>query len=153
MGRLEGHISIEGLPHHRGLMIHLAFFAVTGPDAPAPYGGNPPAEAVTDCVKVYEQVEIDSECRQTRFEYAFTLERPPGYYFVQVRAILFRDKQGGDLLAQAEQFFFARRPVRITPEPESRVMFPVTWPKEALEELHYYGTIKPQAKRPWWRFW
>jgi hypothetical protein len=149
---LEGTISITSLPPHRGIIVNLCFFAVPEPDAPVPFNGDPPAEAATDCEKVLEQVDLETESQVATREFPCRVERPPGYYFVQVRVILFRMK-AGKVFAQAEQFFFARRPVQISAESASTVTLPVSWPVEPLEELHHYGTIKPQAKRPWWRFW
>lgn len=152
MAKLEGTISITGLPPHRGLIVNLCFFAVAGPDAPAPHNGDPPAEAVTISDKVFEQVDLDKESQETTFEHHFGVERSPGYYYVQVRAILFRSRDG-KVFAQAEQFFFARQPVHIAAEPEGNVTLPVSWPREPLEELRHYGAVSPQTKRPWWRFW
>lgn len=152
MAVLEGTISITSLPPHRGIIVNLCFFAVPEADAPVPFNGDPPAESATDYEKVSEQVDLEMESQVATRDFPFRVERPPGYYFVQVRVILFRMK-AGRVFAQAEQFFFARRPVKISAEPGSSVTFPVSWPGKALEALHHHGTIKPQAKRPWWRFW
>ena len=152
MGRLEGTISMTGLPPHRGLIVNLCFFAVKGPDSPSPHNGDPPAEAATDCDKVFEQVDLDNESQETTFEHHFSIERQPGYYYVQVRVILFRMREGS-VFAQAEQFFFARRPIHIGAELDGQHTFPVSWPTDPLEALHHYGTISPQTKGPWWRFW
>jgi hypothetical protein len=152
MGRLDGTISLSGLPSHRGLILDLCLFHVSGPDAPAPHGGDPPAEAATDCHKVVEQVDLNAESQRVDFDQPFSLERQPGFYYVQVRAVLFRSRDGS-LFAQAEQFFFGHRPVRIGPVSEGRITLPVSWPTEPLEDLHRYGTVGPQPARPWWRFW
>jgi hypothetical protein len=95
---------------------------------------------------------FNRESEETNVEHQFAVEHPPGYYYVQVRVILFR-AGGGKVFAQAEQFFFARRPIHIIQDSEVRVTFPVSWPSEPLETLHKYGTISPQSKRPWWKFW
>ncbi|HVS35282.1 MAG TPA: hypothetical protein VMS17_06840 [Gemmataceae bacterium] len=152
MAKWEGAILITGLPPHRGLIINLCFFAVAKPDSPPPHNGDPPAEAATNCDKVFEQVDLDMESRETTFEHHFGIERSPGYYYVQLRVILFRAREG-KVFAQAEQFFFARRPLLIGAELEGNVTLPVSWPTEPLEELHHYGTVSPQMKRPWRRFW
>lgn len=152
MSRLAGTIALAGLPPHRGLILNLCFFAVNGPDAPAPYNGDPPAEAATDCDKVLEQVELDNESQETTFDHRFAVERPPGYYYLQVRAILLRTRDG-KVFAQAEQFFFARQSVQVGGEPEGGLTLPVSWPTEPLETLHHYGTLRPQRNRPWSRFW
>ncbi len=151
MARLEGTIQITGLPPHRGLMVDLGFFAVASADTPAPHNGDPPAEAVTDCERLFEQVDLEKESPKSTFEHNFAVERRAGFYFVQLRVILFR-VQDGKAFAQAEQFFFGRRPLHIAPEPEGNVILPVVWPTP-LSELSRYGTLSPQGTRPWWRFW
>jgi hypothetical protein len=152
MARLEGAISLSGLPPHRGLILNLCFFAVPTAEAPAPHDGDPPADAATDCEKLFERVDLESESQETTFEHEFRVERPAGYYFLQVRAILFRI-EGGRVFAQAEQFFFGRRPVHISTQPKELVTLPVSWPTQALKELGSYGVLKPKGKRPWWKLW
>lgn len=71
MPKLEGTISMSRLPPNRGLILNLCFFPVAGADAPAPFGGDPPAEAATDCDKVFEQVDPEKESR----EYLVTAHR------------------------------------------------------------------------------
>ena len=147
MPRLAGAISLTGLPAHRGLILNVCFFAVKGPDATAPYNGDPPPDAATDCDKVFERVDLETESNDTRFDHTFNADRPTGYYFVQVRAILFR-MQAGKVVAQAEQFFFGDRPVQIASEANAPVPFPVSWPALPVEELQHYGTVSPQSKKP-----
>jgi hypothetical protein len=152
MAQLEGAIEIAGLPPHRGLIVSLCFYRVEAPDAPAPHGGDPPAEAATDCTEVVKQVDLNTESSQAAYNLPFSIERPAGFYYLQVRAILFRT-QAGKVLAQAEQFFFGHRPVHIASVPAGTLTLPVSWPTQAVEELHDYGLVSPQSKRPWWRFW
>lgn len=152
MPKFEGAISITCLPANNGIIVNLCFFPVASPDAPVPFNGDPPTESATDCEKIFERVDLDKESQETNFEHHFSIERLPGYYFVQLRVLLFR-KQNGKVIAQAEQFFFARRPVHIPTQLEGNVTLPVSWPPEPLEELHHYGTFTPQTKRPWWQFW
>jgi hypothetical protein len=111
VAKLEGTIAVAGLPPHRGLIVNLCFFPVSTAAAPAPYGGDPPAEAVIDSHEVAKQVDLNTESSQSSYDLPFAVERPAGYYYLQVRAILFR-AQEGKVFAQAEQFFFARRPLR-----------------------------------------
>lgn len=152
MAKLEGIIEISGLPSHRGLIVSLCFYQVEATDAPAPHGGDPPAEAATDCHEIFKQADLNAESERAFYELPFDVDRPIGFYYLQVRAILFR-VQAGNVFAQAEQFFFGRRPAHITPEPKGSLTLPITWPSEALEELHHYGTVSPRTKKPWWRFW
>src|SRR5262249_53282714 len=138
MAKLEGAIAVTGLPPHRGLIVNLCFFPVEAADAPAPYGGDPPGEAVTDSHEGAKQVDLNPESSQSAYDLPFAVERPAGFYYLQVRAILFRT-QAGKVFAQAEQFFFARRPLPLTEEPLGLVTLPVQWPSIPLEELGAYG--------------
>ena len=151
MAKLEGSIAVAGLPPHRGLIVSLCFYRVEAADAPAPYGGDPPAGAATDCHEVVKQVDLNMESSQAAYDLSFGVGRPDGFYYLQVRAILFRT-QAGKEFAQSEQFFFGRRPVCISEEPQGTLTLPVAWPAQALEALHHYGTVNPPSKRPWWRF-
>jgi hypothetical protein len=141
MAKLEGTVSVTGLPPHRGLMISLCFYEVGSADASAPHGGDPPTEAATDCHQVAKQVDLHTEVVQPSYDLPFSIEHRAGFYYLQVRAILFRF-HGGKMLAQAEQFFSGRRPL-VLPEPSISVTLPVAWPTLAPEELHLYGVIKP----------
>ena len=143
MPELQGRIAITGLPPHRGLIVTLCFFRVVAADAPAPYGGDPPADAVTDSHEVFEQVDLNTESSQSSYDLPFVVSRQSGFYYLQVRAILFRFKSGKGF-AQAEQFFFTRRPLQLTEAPLGEVALPVRWPSIPLEDLETYGVIKPQ---------
>src|SRR5262245_16306991 len=145
MHRLEGTVSISGLPPHRGLILSLCFYSVPAADAPAPYGGDPPAEAATDCHEVYNQVDLHTELAQPAYELPFSVERPAGFYYLQVRAMLFRT-QGGKVFAQVEPFFYSPRPVEIPQRAEGRLTLPVSWPTQAVEEPHHYRTFHPRPK-------
>ncbi len=143
MAKLEGTIAVAGLPPHRGLIVNLCFFPVGAADAAAPYGGEPPAEAVTDSHEVAKKVDLHSESSQSAYDLPFVVERPAGFYYLQVRAILLR-LQAGKVFAQAEQFFFARRPLSLTEEPLGHVTLPVRWPQIPLAELGTYGVVEPR---------
>jgi hypothetical protein len=143
MAKLEGTLSLGELPPHRGLIVSLCFFRVAAATDPAPYGGDPPAEAVTDCHEVFKQVDLNTESSRPAYDLPFAVERPAGFYYLQVRAILFRT-QAGKAFAQAEQFFFGRRPLPLTDEPPGHVRLPVQWPQIPLEELGTYGVVEPQ---------
>ena len=151
LGKLSGRVSITGLPPRRGLIITLNFYEVNGPDAPAPYGGDPPPDVSTDSQKIIEQVDLDQECQETLFEQEFDLSHRMGHFYVELSAILFRNRKGA-VFAQVERFFFSRRLLEIAVEPVGDVTFPVAWPAKALEDLHEYGTISPR-KKSWWKFW
>jgi hypothetical protein len=143
MAKLEGTLLVAGLPPHRGLIVSLCFLRVDAATDPAPYGGDPPADAVTDCHEVFKQVDLHTESSQAAYDLPLAVERPAGFYYLQVRAILFRT-QGEKVFAQAEQFFFARRPLPLTEEPLGGVTLPVQWPEIPLDELGSYGAVEPR---------
>jgi hypothetical protein len=152
MPTLQGTISIQALPPHRGLMVHLGIIAVTGPDVPLPYGGHPPAKAFTDAIKVFDKVNLNSEWLETAIDVPFRVELPRGHYYVQVRAILLRAK-AGEIFAQAEGFFVGPQPIYVGADRNGDVSYPVAWPTTRLEDMQHYGTVTPGRKRPWWKFW
>src|SRR6516165_8235820 len=100
MAKLEGTIAVTGLPPHRGLIVNLCFFPVGAAEAPAPYGGDPPGEAVTDAHEVAKQVDLHTESSRSGYDLPFVVERPVGFYYLLVRAILFRT-HAGKVFAQA----------------------------------------------------
>jgi hypothetical protein len=152
MAALEGIVAIAGLPPHRGIILSLYFFRVDGPEADCPYGGNPPAEACSDEVLVCEEDPRPADVGDTSRTWPFSTPRTAGYYYVQVHAVLFRE-QRGKMYARVEKFFFGRRPVSVSEEGQDSITFPVTWPTQALEDLHYHDTVTPRRRRSWWRFW
>ena len=147
MAKLNGTVAIVALPPYRGLIVSLCLFSVANSEDPAPYNADPPPDASTDCEVVFEKVDLNEESRESTFETHFRVERLPGYYYLQVRVILFREKDG-KVFAQVEPFFFARRPVRIAAGEESHITLPVSWPPVPLEELQSYGKVSPQRKNP-----
>ncbi len=134
---------MTGLPPHRGLIVSVCFYRVGSADAPKPYGGAPPAEAATDSHQVAKQVDLHTESVQTAYQLPFAIEHPVGFYYLQVRAILFR-LHGEKVFAQAEQFFYGRRPIEIQ-ERAMSVTLPVVWPTSAPDELNVYGVVQPKG--------
>lgn len=152
MATFKGTVAVTALPPHRGISVSLCFFGVASSEEPAPYDGDPPSDACTDCDAVFEQVDLRQEFQESRFETHFSIERLPGYYYVQVGVILYRAKDG-EFFAQVEPSFFARRPVRVPADEEGQITFPVSWPAIPLDHLQVYGKLSPRRKRLWWRFW
>jgi len=142
-GRIEGVVSLSGLPPHRGLILYLSFYKVSGCETPPPYNGDPPASAAVDVLEVAKDIHMDVESTLERVEHPFAVKHARGYFYVAVRVILFRRREE-QTPGQVEQFFFGRRPLRITELAESPVTFPVVWPPEDLEKLHFYGTVQPE---------
>jgi hypothetical protein len=125
------------------MIVSLGFFRIGAATDPVPYGGDPPAEAVTDSHEVFKQVDLNTESSRAAYDLPFAVERPAGFYYLQVRATLFRT-QAGKVFAQAEQFFFARRPLPLTDQQLGQVTLPVQWPQIPLEELGTYGVVEPR---------
>ena len=96
---LSGHIALSNLPPHRGLIVSLAFFEVASMLADPPYDGDPPSEAITDYIGLYEVVDLDCEVTETVQNIPFVIEHTAGYFFLQIRATLFRVKNSR-ILAQ-----------------------------------------------------
>jgi hypothetical protein len=142
---LSGQIAIGKLPPHFGLSVSVAFFPVADADTPKPLDGDPPVEAIVDCPNILEDVDLNVERMDESRLVPYQFERPSGYYYIQIRAILYR-KENGRVFAQKEDFFFGRRPLPLIQDLES-VTLPVDWPSIPLEELGSYGTIKPQTSR------
>ncbi|VTS07346.1 hypothetical protein [Tuwongella immobilis] len=143
MGKLEGTIALTGVPPHRGLMVSLSFFPVNSPDDPVPYDGDPPPEIARDSHSVHHQVDLSRESSQSEYEFPIEVERPDGFYYLELRAVLLRTHDG-QLVAQAEPFFFARRPMLFCDPPLGKITLPIPWPAVAVDELPIDGVIEPQ---------
>ena len=144
MKELSGKIAIENLPPHRGISANIAFFPVEDQNAPKPFDGNPPGSAIKDSERVLEHVDLDTEIKDSSREIPFSLSRPAGHYYIQLRFILYRF-EGGKAYAQAEQFFFGKRALPLLDDIRG-IILPITWPSIPLEELGSYGTIMPRNR-------
>ena len=148
----HGYIEHSNLPVRRGLSLDIAFFAVPTIETPPPFDGDPPGDAVTDCHNIYKLVDwdrksldvplCDSVFRSNVAQESSTFSCVPCYIAITTTKHV----------AQAEQFFFASRPLQIAPDLPS-VTLPMAWPDIPLEELGHYGTVKPDRKRPWPLSW
>jgi hypothetical protein len=142
---LSGQIVLSNLPPHFGLSVSLAFLAVADANKPQPFDGDPPVGAIMDCPNVFEEVDLNVERFDESRLVPYQLERPSGYYYLQVRALPYR-KENGRLFAQKEDFFFGQRPLPLLHDLDS-VTLPMEWPSIALDQLGTYGTITPQNSR------
>lgn len=145
--RLAGAIEFSNLPPNFGLIVSLQLFPVAEPDAPVPYGGDPPADAAADSTEVCEDVDLHKEVRQSTRIVPFSLERPEGHYYLQVRTVLFRKNTGATadeapFVGQLEPFFFAKRPLELLGNVEG-VRLSIEWPSMAIDEMEHYATFKP----------
>lgn len=144
MNSLHGKVTVSNLPPHLGISATIAFFPVEKESSEAPYDGNPPGDLIKDFQEISDVVKFEGVIKDASREFAFSLQRPSGYYYLQLRFILYRvDK--GKVYAQVEQFFFRRRPVALF-EDIFEVNLPVKWPSIPLDELETYGTVKPKNR-------
>jgi hypothetical protein len=119
-------------------MLSVCFYRVMSTDDPPPFSGDPPAEAVNDCHEIAKQVYTYTESRQTAYELPFSIERPTGFYYLQVRAVLFRGEPDG-ASAQRESYLYSRRPIEVPHQAAGRLTLPISWPTVSLEDLHPCG--------------
>jgi hypothetical protein len=63
-------------------------------NAPRPFDGDPPAGAIKDSERVFEHVDLDTEIKDSSRDIPFSLSRPAGHYYIQLRFILYRFKDG-----------------------------------------------------------
>ena len=141
MRTLTGEIDVENLPPHRGISATIAFFPIEKECDEIPYGGEPPNDAITDSEHVLEEVEFDIENTNSTRVIPFSVKRPAGYCYLQLRFILYRFV-GDKAFAQVEQFFFGKKPLPLLDDING-IVLPVTWPSIPLEELGSFGMVEP----------
>ncbi len=138
---ITGNVVIEDVPHNYGMIVSLAFFPVKRKDDPPPHGTYPEEQYIKDTYEIMDTVNLDRERTEHQNVIPYTFTKKPGYYYVQIRAILFR-KNSNNVFAQTEQFFFEKRPLEIT-DHITNLELPVRWPSIPLEQLGSYGVIQP----------
>lgn len=144
MRTLSGQIAIENLPPNRGISATIAFFPVADEIAAKPYDGDPPGEAIKDSEHLLEEVDLDTETTVATRTIPFSVRRPAGHYYIQLRFILYRFKDG-KAFAQAEQFFFGKRTLPLLDDIDGLTL-PIEWPSIPIEELGSYGTVEPNNR-------
>jgi hypothetical protein len=144
MRTLSGKIAIENLPPNRGISATIAFFPVNDERAAKPFDGDPPGDAIKDSEHLLEEVDFDTETSVATRAIPFSVSRPAGHYYIQLRFILYRFKDG-KAFAQAEQFFFGKRTLPLLDDIDALTL-PVKWPSIPLEELGCYGNVEPKNR-------
>ena len=144
MRTLSGQIAIENLPPNRGISATIAFFPVDNERAAKPFDGDPPGDAIKDSEHLLEEVDFQTETTVPTRAIPFSVSRPAGHYYIQLRFILYRFKDG-KAFAQAEQFFFGKRTLPLLYDIDGLTL-PVEWPSIPLEELGRYGTVQPNSR-------
>jgi hypothetical protein len=137
-GRLSGTVAIHGLPECVGLSVTVNPFRVSHAAAPQPYGGAPPGSAYTDEISIREDQDPADK------PLVFAVERPVGYYYLDVGVIAYREVHG-KLYAHVEHFFPHPTPCEVVADGECVVQLSVHWPSTPIEELPRYGTMYPQS--------
>ena len=144
-GWIGGTVVVHGLPPHKMYSASVTFIPVSSSSAPPPFGGNPPARQYNDDVSVKEAEEPDDKLLR------FRVQRPVGYYYLQVSVIAYL-KRDGKNFAQVERFFPMSRPCQIQLASEQWVELTVEWPDIPFQELETYGVFYPRNrwKRMFW---
>jgi hypothetical protein len=140
-GELTGTVKIADVPPFLGHSMSLLLFGVSGPNMPPPFTDVAPPEARKGEANLGQETHFDREDTTGSLESIFQLNRPAGWYYLQLNVILYR-KEGAKMYAQVERFPFIKRPVEFPPDGQS-IVLPVSWPAIPVEELGYYGTMKP----------
>lgn len=140
--QFNGQISIKNLPPNYGLIVSLQFFEVDNLDAGAPLDEEILAEDRIDCIQIYSEVNLDLESQESLINIPFSIEHYIGYFYIQVRVIMFRKNQNR-AFAQLETFFFGSRPLPFLDNLTS-IIFPVEWPSVPVEQLENHNRFTPQ---------
>lgn len=136
-GTLNGEVLLKGLPSHEKYRVTITFFPVASASSPAPFDGDPPADAWVDTMTVKDTEEPDDKPLRFSFEHA------AGYYYLDVGVIAFL-RRDGKMFAQVERFFPMARPCEIPAGVEQQIQLLISWPDIPFEELGSYGTIHPK---------
>jgi len=142
MAKVTGSVSVADLPPHLGIMASLCFFEVSGPEDARPDPESLPPEESDDVHLLAKEVDLEKTARRVAFIKPFEIEHKPGFFYIQLRVVLFRDS-GKGVVAQVEPFFFNRRPLHVEESPQPPVLFSVSWPPTPLDRLHRHGRIRP----------
>lgn len=139
LGWLSGTIHLHDMPEVIDVAVNLNLFRTPSPQAPPPFEGQPPPEYYLDSLEVKG---FDQQC-----PLEFRLQRPEGYYHLDVGVMALRRAGNGSLFCQIEHRFPLPRPVQIAEnQPQQEVTLDLFWPDMPLEELGHYGTVDPDGK-------
>ena len=135
-GILSGTITVQGLPPHIYFKVSVAFFRVTSPTSPLPFGGKPPVDQYTD------EVVVKAADAPENAPLTFKVERPTGFYFMDVCVMACVDREGKSI-AQQERSFPLHTATEIKGGEEQTVALLVDWPSLPFEELGTCDLIRP----------
>src|SRR5262245_34993555 len=135
-GELSGTVKIGNVPPFLGHSMSLSLFGVSGPDSPPPFDGVAPPEARQDEADLGQVHHFDREDTTGNLEVSFQLQRPAGWYYLQLNVILYR-KEAGKMYAQVERFPLIKRPVEFPPGGQD-ILLPIPWPAIPIEDMGLY---------------
>ena len=144
MARVTGEVSIANLPRHRGIMVSLCFFKVPGAESSPPDVDRIDPRELRDIQLLAKEVDLERDSRRIAFLNSFEFHHPEGFFYLQLRVVLFR-KAADSVAAQAEQFLFNRRPLEIHEGLIKPVLLSVSWPSTPLGELHRHASFYPEG--------
>ena len=146
MAKLEGTIAVDRPATAPRADRQPVLLPGRSADAPAPYGGDPPAEAVTDSHEVAKQVDLYTESSRPEYDLPFAVERPAGFYYLQVRAILFRSRRARCSPRPSSSSSPGGR-CRSTSNRLAGSRCRWSGRRIPLEELGSYGVVEPRGER------
>jgi hypothetical protein len=126
---LNVEVTVDGLPPHWALAVHALSLRV-GSAGVRPVVD--PHRYESECVKEAEAAEA--------WPLRFVLRRRPGFYYIGLSVIAFRN-EAGKTYAQVERFFPMPSPCRVDRKSEVPIVLNVRWPDIPLSELGSYGTV------------
>ena len=139
-GSINGIVEIVGLPKCKMYSASLSLFSVPNSSSPLPYEGKPPGNADCDTVSLKETKDPFDK------PLMFDLCRRSGFFYLDVGVIAYIEN-GGKLIAQVEHFVPFDQPTEFVRNQDNSIAIRVNWPDIPLDELGFYGTIKPGGAR------
>jgi hypothetical protein len=135
-GTVAGEVVLRGLPEHEMLDVSVGFFVVAAAASAPLSDDTTPAGAWKDVVSIKENSEPKDKPLR------FYVERPAGFYYLAISAIVYM-RRDGKMFAQVERFFPMTQPCEIKAGPVPEIRLEARWPDIPLEELGSYGVFRP----------
>ena len=135
-GTLTGDIVLRGLPQHLMSDVSVGFFRVSSASTPALSNDDTTPDSWPDVASIRESSDPKDK------PLSFCLERPPGFYYLAISAILYM-RRDGKMFAQVERFFPMTQPCEIKAGATQEIRLEARWPDIPLEDLNSYGVFRP----------
>ena len=130
--RVTGKIQFADLPPHRGLIVSLMFFEVSGPTSDPPMALFAKGSETMHRWQVFKQVDLCVDSYSFK-DVPFQIDHSRGYFYLLVSAILVQ-LHNGTAVAQVEAFPFHQRPLPLIEDLPS-VTLPIRWRETTLENV------------------